>query len=223
MELKQFYNKACMECDSLKWLYVISEPLCRLFIFLRVSANMISIGSTVFLVAGVYYLSQGKFWGYCTLLFLSLILDIADGTVARATNTSSRLGAFLDHFFDKVKIFILFSFYIYYFDDIYISLISCLNLGLFFFICILNLEVENYRLINTPSLDDSVETKPQGTTRFSFYRRIYNSLFLMYGNFFLYFLPIGFSKLSTLLFLLVIMLVEIKNFRDLVLLKFNEI
>ncbi len=64
---------------------------------------------------GAYILSQGNmFWGG-VVLFLSVIVDVFDGTMARLRGEPSNFGAFVDSVSDRYAEFITFGGLLYYF------------------------------------------------------------------------------------------------------------
>lgn len=77
----------------------LARPLVPLFIRLRISANAVTGLSLFFGLAGGWCLFRGTtfamVWGAAGF-FGANLLDECDGKVARLTNTTSRLGAFLD-------------------------------------------------------------------------------------------------------------------------------
>jgi len=69
------------------------------------------LGTTI----GAYILSQGNmFWGG-VVLFLSVIVDVFDGTMARLRGEPSDFGAFVDSVSDRYAEFITFGGLLYYF------------------------------------------------------------------------------------------------------------
>lgn len=69
------------------------------------------LGTTI----GAYILSQGNmFWGG-VVLFLSVIVDVFDGTMARLRGEPSDFGAFVDSVSDRYAEFVTFGGLLYYF------------------------------------------------------------------------------------------------------------
>lgn len=77
----------------------LSYYLTPLFLYLRVSANQASIlaiivgliGASLFISTNFYVVLAGLI-----LYFINVLLDFIDGNIARATNTKSTLGIYLD-------------------------------------------------------------------------------------------------------------------------------
>ncbi len=79
----------------------------------KLSPNMITVIAFIVGLAAFVALSFKVFWVALALLWLSGLLDVLDGTVARITNKSSPLGAYLDMIFDRmVEAFIIIGFYL---------------------------------------------------------------------------------------------------------------
>lgn len=69
------------------------------------------LGTTI----GAYILSQGKMFLGGVVLFLSVIVDVFDGTMARLRGEPSDFGAFVDSVSDRYAEFITFGGLLYYF------------------------------------------------------------------------------------------------------------
>src|SRR5690242_50174 len=68
-------------------------------------------GTTV----GAYFISQGKMTTGGIILFVSVLVDAFDGTMARLRGESSDFGAFVDSVSDRYAEFITFGGLLYYF------------------------------------------------------------------------------------------------------------
>lgn len=80
-----------------------SGTLTRLFLLLGATPNEVTAMSFIAGLASVsMFLSGELMWGAAFFL-LSYILDLSDGEVARATNTVSGRGAWLDETLDSIK------------------------------------------------------------------------------------------------------------------------
>lgn len=77
--------------------------------------NAITLFGILGTTLGAYILSQGNmFWGG-VVLFLSVIIDVFDGTMARLRGDPSDFGAFVDSVSDRYAEFITFGGLLYYF------------------------------------------------------------------------------------------------------------
>ena len=83
-----------------------SMPLAHFFIRIGFSANTVTLLSLVFGVFGSFFFyprNLGLNFIGVLIEFFAVLLDCADGQVARLTNTSSQLGRFLDGLVDSVN------------------------------------------------------------------------------------------------------------------------
>ncbi|HDR72776.1 MAG TPA: CDP-alcohol phosphatidyltransferase family protein [Methanoculleus sp.] len=83
--------------------YVIErlEPLAGVFIRIGMTPNQISLISLLFGITCAYLFSIQAFLAGSILLFLSGVLDLIDGTVARKMDRESQFGAVFDWIVDK--------------------------------------------------------------------------------------------------------------------------
>ncbi|MDO8841821.1 MAG: CDP-alcohol phosphatidyltransferase family protein [Methanocalculus sp.] len=77
------------------------EPLANLCVRLGISPNQITIISLIFGIGCAVAFTYRLFLIGSLLLFISAILDLIDGSVARKTDHSSNFGAVLDWIIDK--------------------------------------------------------------------------------------------------------------------------
>lgn len=79
------------------------KPFLVFFIFLRLKPNLITMLGSICGILGLYFLTY-KNHGYISILliFLYLVFDMVDGDIARNFKITSKSGAFLDIFFDKI-------------------------------------------------------------------------------------------------------------------------
>ncbi len=76
------------------------------------SITLLGLGGTT---VGAYFISQGRMTGGGIILFLSVLVDALDGTMARLRGESSDFGAFVDSVSDRYAEFITFGGLVYYF------------------------------------------------------------------------------------------------------------
>lgn len=84
----------------------LSMTLAHFFIRIHFSANTVTLLSLVFGVFGSFFFySQNLLVNFTGILigFFAVLLDCADGQIARLTNSSSQLGRFLDGLVDSVN------------------------------------------------------------------------------------------------------------------------
>ena len=79
------------------------KPFLLFFLFLKLKPNLITILGSIFGISGLYFLTSENY-SYISILliFLYLIFDMVVGDVARYFKLTSKAGAFLDIFFDKI-------------------------------------------------------------------------------------------------------------------------
>ena len=88
-----------------------SMTLAHFFIRCGISANTVTFLSLVFGLCGsVFFYSKNTWINFIGMVieFIAVVLDCADGQVARMTNTSSQLGRFLDGTVDITNFFAIY-------------------------------------------------------------------------------------------------------------------
>jgi CDP-diacylglycerol--glycerol-3-phosphate 3-phosphatidyltransferase len=96
--------------DNMEWKYPItkyiyrkfSKPAARLFYKLNFESNQVTVLSLVLGIISALLLSQSMFLIGLIILFLSEVLDCADGDLARLKKKVSKKGEFLDSFLDRI-------------------------------------------------------------------------------------------------------------------------
>jgi CDP-diacylglycerol--glycerol-3-phosphate 3-phosphatidyltransferase len=96
--------------DNMEWKYPItkyiyrkfSKPAARLFYKLNFEPNQVTVLSLVLGIISALLLSQSMFLIGLIILFLSEVLDCADGDLARLKKKVSKKGEFLDSFLDRI-------------------------------------------------------------------------------------------------------------------------
>jgi archaetidylinositol phosphate synthase len=84
------------------------DPFVRLAIRCHITPSMLTVASLIVAAgAGMAFYLRQELWGVI-LVALNAIFDAVDGSLARATNTASAKGDFLDHVIDRYSdIFII--------------------------------------------------------------------------------------------------------------------
>jgi len=80
----------------------ISRPTARLLYKLGFEPNQVTILSLILSIISAFFLSQSMFITGLIILFISEILDCADGDLARIKKKVSKKGEFLDSFLDRI-------------------------------------------------------------------------------------------------------------------------
>jgi CDP-diacylglycerol--glycerol-3-phosphate 3-phosphatidyltransferase len=102
--------------DNMEWKYPItkyvyrkfSRPAARLFYKLGFEPNQVTILSFILGIISALFLSQSMFIIGLVILFVSEVLDCADGDLARIKKKVSKKGEFLDSFLDRIVEIFLF-------------------------------------------------------------------------------------------------------------------
>jgi phosphatidylglycerophosphate synthase len=82
---------------------VLARPFVHLFKLLRISANAVTLLGLGLGLAVGYLIYDGQTWYALGLFVLMMVLDHADGQLARATGTASPFGEYLDGVVDRVR------------------------------------------------------------------------------------------------------------------------
>ena len=84
------------------------EPLADIFVRIGISPNQISLISLIFGLFCAFFFFKQMFVAGSLMLFVSAVLDLVDGSVARKNRTESDFGAVIDWVIDKyVDCFVL--------------------------------------------------------------------------------------------------------------------
>jgi CDP-diacylglycerol--glycerol-3-phosphate 3-phosphatidyltransferase len=78
-----------------------SRPLARILIRFNVNPNTITIFSTLLGISAGYLIAIGRFYESIAVIFISQILDCADGDLARLAGRVTKRGAYLDRILDR--------------------------------------------------------------------------------------------------------------------------
>ncbi len=88
--------------DTKRHLFINFEKfLANSFSGIPLTANQITLISGTIAFSGLYFLIKTDLLWAAILFFISAILDLVDGAVARKTKTVSRVGAYLDTIIDR--------------------------------------------------------------------------------------------------------------------------
>lgn len=213
-------NQATQAVPLLRFLYLCSVPLAKIFATLGIKPNAITTISNVVALSALAALVFAESpWIFPVLWVLALFVDMADGIVARATKQSSAQGSFYDHMSDQVKVILLFLAVGLRYDDTQLWVLAYAINGLFLFTNIINqvYSVRSMRLVNSESKNAEKSEAlsvviPRSRLKQFFDRNprfksvvlgIHASIFVMYGNAMVLLLPLSFGRdwaVGTLLF-----------------------
>jgi len=93
----------------------ITDPVGAFLNRLGLTPNTITLLGLVGTTGGAYFISQGRITLGGMILFVSVLVDVLDGTMARLRGESSDFGAFVDSVSDRYAEFITFGGLLYYF------------------------------------------------------------------------------------------------------------
>jgi phosphatidylserine synthase len=98
LSIEEIREKAYGKGDDRRSRYYAAY-IAKLFLYTPMTANQLTVGSTLFAVFAIILVATGRYW-YTVLgaVFLNmfLILDVVDGTIARVRNTTSKLGLYYE-------------------------------------------------------------------------------------------------------------------------------
>ena len=83
----------------------IFSPFVRVFVFLKISPNILSTVGVLFSILAFLFSSPTINGCFIAVLFIALssFMDLLDGMVARALGKVSKFGSFLDSVFDRIS------------------------------------------------------------------------------------------------------------------------
>jgi phosphatidylglycerophosphate synthase len=134
------YVKTGPDQNIIIWLlYLSAFPFTRIALYFRISPNTLTTMSSILaLLAGVALLTYENVLAFSTLFLLSIILDFADGLVARATQNVGKSALDYDHISDLFKISFVVICLSTEFADEKIWPIASISLSLFLISTVLN-------------------------------------------------------------------------------------
>ena len=77
-------------------------PIVKIFIFLKIKPNHITLLGLVFAIVCCYLIFYGMWLTASLILLLSGFFDMLDGAIARYSNNTTLFGKFLDSFVDRI-------------------------------------------------------------------------------------------------------------------------
>jgi len=94
----------------------ILSPFVRLFCYLRVPPNVISLMGFVISLSSIYFIVKGRLIFGALLILIGGCFDLIDGEVARRRGVVSKFGAFFDSFIDRYSDTLIMLGLLYYFS-----------------------------------------------------------------------------------------------------------
>ena len=217
VDLQKFINEKAEDVFLLKILYLVSMPLVNFFLKRRFSANQLTSISNLLSISALVSIFY-SFYLFAFFWILALIFDIADGTLARAMNSSSAFGSFYDHFSDHIKILVFFIAIGLYYNKISIWFLISINMVLLSSIDYLDQIYFKYKII-CKGLKINYENKEKRQNilikkvidKFK-QTEVYKTLFIMHGQFNLVLIPIAYNKDTAIYFLILVLVIQFTSF-----------
>ncbi len=98
----------------------VAHPVARVFITLRISANMLTLAGSGVAVIAAWLIADGRLLIGGTVMLAGAALDMFDGAVARLSGKTSTFGAFFDSVMDRLgEAAVLFGLAVFYMRDGY--------------------------------------------------------------------------------------------------------
>jgi phosphatidylglycerophosphate synthase len=204
MSINQHFNQKVKDSTLLHLMYIISSPLAKIFVLYNIKPNTITTLSNLSALISFIFIFY-DFYLFAFFWTLSLILDICDGIVARATKQSNAFGSFYDHFSDVLKIMILYFIIAQYYNSYIIWVLISLNMIIFATVDYLD-GVYGKKIILTkgyaeksPNNNDAPNTNNFFKSLVKIYKKIkttitYKTLFIMHGHYNLILIPLALNE-----------------------------
>ena len=80
----------------------IFDRIAKIFIMLKIKPSTITIFAFIIGLVSAFLIFLNQYLAALALLWISGLLDVLDGTVARINNQSSKRGAYIDMIFDRM-------------------------------------------------------------------------------------------------------------------------
>lgn len=138
----KFSNKNAIGGNPIqKLLYMLANPIATIAKKLSLTPNGLTLISFVFTLLAFASLVKNNLYSFVALWFIAYILDYADGTLARMTNSKGKTALRYDHISDLLKISLIFlGFGLYYNNQVIWTLTFC-SATLYLFYTVLNHEL----------------------------------------------------------------------------------
>ena len=81
----------------------LESPIIRVLVFLRLTPNTLTMIGLIIACLSAYFASIGLFLASGLIMIASGAFDLLDGTLARATNRTTQVGALLDSLTDRIS------------------------------------------------------------------------------------------------------------------------
>lgn len=218
--LRIYINSAASQVPVLNWLYILSLPISYIAICLKLNPNSLTHLSNLFHYFSLYFLFSNNSIFFALLQFFSLLFDLCDGVVARATNQCSKIGAYYDHFSDIFKIMTLFLSIGIKFETNLVWILVFIIIFLFVFMHNISYLIEKNNVVKKEvskplCLFNGTKKANENKSKLRvFIIDLYHNFFSIYANFMLYFLLLGSSVrivITTLAWILFVIIINLSR------------
>ena len=140
----KFSNKNAIGENSIqKLLYILGYFFALIAKLFGLTPNGLTLISFLCALLAFASLVISNLYSFVTFWFVAYILDYADGTLARMTNSKGKTALRYDHFSDLLKILLIFLGFALYYDNQIIWILTFGATSLYLFYTILNHELGN--------------------------------------------------------------------------------
>lgn len=122
---------------------MLANPIATIAKKIGFTPNGLTLISCIFSVLAFASLVISNLYSFVAFWFVAYILDYADGTLARMTNSKGKTALRYDHFSDLLKIILIFLGFALYYDNQIIWILTFGATSLYLFYTILNHELGN--------------------------------------------------------------------------------
>ena len=141
-----------------KLLYILAYPIAKISSKFGLTPNILTLISFIFTIFAFISLVKNYLLSFISFWFVAFILDYADGTLARMTNSKGKTALEYDHISDLLKISLIFLGFGLYYENQLIWILTFSSAALFLFYTILNHELDFVLKITALSIK-SLNTK----------------------------------------------------------------
>ena len=138
-KLLKFSKKKSIETNFIqKFLYILANPIATIAKKIGLTPNNLTLISFMFALLAFITLIKNNLYSFISLWFVSYILDYADGTLARMTNSVGKTALRHDHISDLLKISLIFLGFGLYYNDHIIWILTFSSAVFYLFYTVLN-------------------------------------------------------------------------------------
>ena len=149
----KFSNKNAIGQNPIqKLLYMLAYILATIAKKLSLTPNGLTLIACIFSLLAFISLVKNNLYSFVALWFIAYILDYADGTLARMTNSKGKTALRYDHISDLLKITLIFLGFGLYYDNQAIWILTFISGTLYLFYTVLNHELNMVQKLSEISI-----------------------------------------------------------------------